>query len=586
VGGRFFVRESLALKWKREPQNFTACVVCVCDEAGDAYGTGFVVAEGIVATCAHVVEKAHGGGADGRVLIRFVSSGETRRAWVRDDCWQPVDDVAMLAFEGALPTGVQPARLCVSLGGQGREFRSFGYPRVGDVEGVWARGTVMGYVIQGGREVLQLDSKELTRGFSGAPIMLSATGHVVGMVSSVFFPGRDSPKMPHTAFAVSTETLQAVCPGLELAPLPSLPRFRVAYLAAGSLALVALLVLFLVRPWSTPAGLFLQPYQHHLLEGRDLTEVAAAGRYVWFGTRSGLVWHNVASGQTNLVSGVTDTVKAMAVSHAGSTAWFALPGGRIGCYKAGETEPEWFEPGDGKVFNTVLSIVVAPDEKTTWFGDSCNGVFCYTVEEGWSPLSASLLGTGLPPLRRVEELKPGPGNALWVDGTLFVYRLLEGQWAVFDEEGTGKKLPNSVNALLVDAHDRIWFAHDQGITVLASGADSHDAGDQVWQRCEPDGRPLPPGRALGLASSDEGRVIWIATENGLVQVNAGRAVLPEDCSRWDWGDSWPQEPELADFWEADVRLAVNEYVTQGGKRRVTAWIIKRDTDRVFCVDWQ
>jgi hypothetical protein len=113
VGGRFFVGESLALKWKREPQNFTACVVCVCDEAGNACGTGFVVEEGVVATCAHVVDKAHGGRSDGRVLIKFVSNGETRRATVRDDYFHPADDVAMLAFKGALPAGVPGTRVPV-----------------------------------------------------------------------------------------------------------------------------------------------------------------------------------------------------------------------------------------------------------------------------------------------------------------------------------------------------------------------------------------------------------------------------------------------------------------------------------------
>ncbi|MGH3927353.1 MAG: hypothetical protein ACRDTT_31565, partial [Pseudonocardiaceae bacterium] len=75
-----------------------------------------------------------------------------------------------------------------------------------------------------GSELLQVtDTSEVTRGFSGGPVLDETARRVVGMVTAITRPDRDG-RLDRTAFVTPTETLWAVCPELQV-PYRSLDAF-------------------------------------------------------------------------------------------------------------------------------------------------------------------------------------------------------------------------------------------------------------------------------------------------------------------------------------------------------------------------
>ena len=113
--------------------------------SGRHIGTGFVVsADGLILTCADVL----GLSMLEKVRVVFLGSGEEHDATVLVEGWHPVDaeDVAVLRVCGALPEGVQPLPLGSSQGIEGHSMVTFGYPEMGEVEGI-RRGGMINVVI-------------------------------------------------------------------------------------------------------------------------------------------------------------------------------------------------------------------------------------------------------------------------------------------------------------------------------------------------------------------------------------------------------------------------------------------------------
>jgi hypothetical protein len=195
-----------------------ACVVRILGPDGAIVGTGFVVSEkGLVATCAHVVDPARTGPGE-EVQIVFHSTGSKVTAVVDSVGWCPQDkeDVAFLQLNDALPENVTPAILGASEGRSGVSVRAFGYRKLGDLEGIWGLGKLVGPVSGSERKRLQLAVSEITTGFSGGPVWDEETGHVLGMVTE--FAKQDSyGKGQNVAFAVPIERL------VELRPDDDLP---------------------------------------------------------------------------------------------------------------------------------------------------------------------------------------------------------------------------------------------------------------------------------------------------------------------------------------------------------------------------
>lgn len=125
---------------------------------GHTLGTGFLVAKDLAVTCAHVVASV--GEA---VQVQFTGQNELLAAQIIPEYYRdPANgDVAFLRLE-SVPKNFIPVRLSTAEHSlSGNPFQAFGYPNVGDVEGVHARGEILGMVTENGQRLLQLRSSEL-----------------------------------------------------------------------------------------------------------------------------------------------------------------------------------------------------------------------------------------------------------------------------------------------------------------------------------------------------------------------------------------------------------------------------------------
>ncbi len=188
-----------------------ACVARVEDKGNQIIGgTGFVIGPSLAVTCVHVVEAC--GAAPGEhVRLVFRAGGEPAEAEVLTDGWHSEADVAFLRLPEPPPEGVAPAVLTPSVGQEGVKVRAFGYPEVGQVEGLWGDGRLVGRVTEAGQTLLQLSSAQITAGFSGGPVWDARSGRVIGMVTQIAAPDRYA-RLGDVAFAIPTEALRDLCP--------------------------------------------------------------------------------------------------------------------------------------------------------------------------------------------------------------------------------------------------------------------------------------------------------------------------------------------------------------------------------------
>jgi hypothetical protein len=197
-------------------------IVALLNVENEIIGTGFVAAEGLIVTCAHVIDLAKAA-PGGFVRVRFAVDGSERFAEVDANAYSPKAelDVAILQVS-QLPKGVQPLRMSASAGCSGHQFFATGYPKLGDFERLSARGEIISLEKdKRGDPYLQLRSQEVASGMSGGPVLDTARNAVVGMVNSGFLL-RYEKKHRDTAFATPSETIWQVCRQLKpiISPLP------------------------------------------------------------------------------------------------------------------------------------------------------------------------------------------------------------------------------------------------------------------------------------------------------------------------------------------------------------------------------
>lgn len=207
-------------------------IVRVIDAHGGTAGTGFVTHEGLVVTCAHVVELARSGPGGPVDLVRH-ATGARWRGTVLTECWCGVNaqDVAVIAVPDAAPDAALP--LGSSGWAEGEMFRTFGFPVAKPTEGLPGRCEVLpGRTAENGFPVLTLRSQEVSLGFSGAPVWDAGLGVVVGMIVSIVgrcelevskapkirlrVPVDPGGRQTETAFMIPAETIRARCPSFEL----------------------------------------------------------------------------------------------------------------------------------------------------------------------------------------------------------------------------------------------------------------------------------------------------------------------------------------------------------------------------------
>jgi hypothetical protein len=167
------------------------------DRRGAVVGAGFLVAEGLVVTCAHVLAAATGQDErlppGGPVTVEFPVRGPLgpARCTATVVGWTPTrpddrGDIAVLRLDGDVPDGVRAARLSPAPAPAGGEIDALGFPDALAEQGLWARGRIRKEQATGW---LQIDSvpggPRISPGFSGTPVFSAEAGGVIGMVVAV-----------------------------------------------------------------------------------------------------------------------------------------------------------------------------------------------------------------------------------------------------------------------------------------------------------------------------------------------------------------------------------------------------------------
>lgn len=192
-------------------------IVRILKEDDSTAGTGFLAGNSNnIITCAHVVVFA---GARPGDIVRLVFHQEGQQVYsarVLENGWREPgnEDVAVLQLETKgetprLPDGVSRVALGSSANMLGRTLNTFGFPAATPVEGQHGSCLVIGRPKVNGCEVIQLRSKEVSYGFSGAPVWDSTSGFVVGMVTGIVPAGADEGRpAQETAFITPIETIR------------------------------------------------------------------------------------------------------------------------------------------------------------------------------------------------------------------------------------------------------------------------------------------------------------------------------------------------------------------------------------------
>ena len=209
-------------------QDLEQCVIRILNQYDTTVGTGFVVADGIAVTCAHVV-KAAGSDKGELLFIQFYADESQQIAQVLTAGWSPpeADDVAFLQIE-ALPQGVVPLILGSAKQCQGHRYSTFGFASLADFDSRPVSDTMDGVAsVRDKRKqrMLQLKGEEIDRGLSGSPVLDTQTNRIVGMVSEY----KDN---THTriAWATTSDTLSILNSALQLWPGTYGPNELNAYL--------------------------------------------------------------------------------------------------------------------------------------------------------------------------------------------------------------------------------------------------------------------------------------------------------------------------------------------------------------------
>lgn len=200
------------------PIDLTSGIVQILRDDNVTVGTGFLVSEsGLIVTCAHVVQAAKVGSGD-KLIVCFQKNGVKSNVLVIPEWWRSPgsEDIAILRLECKIPEGVKVLPLGSSEGIESHKIKTFGFPpNLGSIHGLWGKGTLYGKVPDRENTLLQIDSKEITSGFSGAPLWDKSRNRVIGVIVSI--ARKDSfDKLQNTAFAIPSETLRLICPELEI----------------------------------------------------------------------------------------------------------------------------------------------------------------------------------------------------------------------------------------------------------------------------------------------------------------------------------------------------------------------------------
>ncbi|MEU4219721.1 trypsin-like peptidase domain-containing protein [Actinoplanes sp. NPDC026623] len=161
--------------------------VRIADESGRVRGSGVLITDRHVLTCAHVL----GAGPEppaGSFVLTFPRSKRQHRlsGTVLPDSWSPdaADDVALLSIDGPLAADVAPARVGAAPPGGARPASVYGQPP-DTPDGIWAQ-VLIGESAGSATELVRVGGPRVAiePGFSGGGVLDESTGAVVGIVAT------------------------------------------------------------------------------------------------------------------------------------------------------------------------------------------------------------------------------------------------------------------------------------------------------------------------------------------------------------------------------------------------------------------
>ncbi|MFI5687195.1 trypsin-like peptidase domain-containing protein [Streptomyces sp. NPDC051636] len=199
---------------------------------GTVAGAGFLVADGMLVTCAHVVRAAGGGpGESVRLAFPHAEGGDGVEGQVLAALWRaPEDEDVAFVRLGGTTAGMRTLPLGSAEGCRGHQVRSFGFPAQAPPEGHFGFGTTGDLLpaSPGRCAYLQLtDANDLTTGFSGGPVLDEVTGLVTGMLTEITAPDAYE-RGQGIAYVTPTQVLREILPELaerEVCPYRGLEPF-------------------------------------------------------------------------------------------------------------------------------------------------------------------------------------------------------------------------------------------------------------------------------------------------------------------------------------------------------------------------
>lgn len=284
----------------------------------------------LVITCAHVVGDCHSG-PSGKVKIIFQKDASERDAIVLEGAWSDASsqDIAVLEFAD-LPTGCQPARLGRTKGIDGHNYLTVGYPSISKIiPYLESRGTIyQSFSNAISHRLIQLSTKEIEVGFSGAPLVDVVTERVVGMVNSFPSPNKH-PRLVETAFATPSEDLLSVVHKVDITVDLHIPILVERYLKVldAYASRLPYLTLYDIHPRKTIDEVYVPLRVHPRPKGRDTSTKTSEEEREYYSITE--VIHD--SGQKNLlILGGPGAGKSTLLKQLAKRAWYTP--GKIGLH--------------------------------------------------------------------------------------------------------------------------------------------------------------------------------------------------------------------------------------------------------------
>jgi hypothetical protein len=193
----------------------TSGLIQILRPDGSIAGTGFLISQEFAVTCTHVIAP-DGASMPKEVSVRFYGAAKLHPAAVDPQYCRPAEaeDIAFLTLVPPV-ADKQPLPLGSASGTNGHDFETFGFPSLNAEGGIRGDGHVLGKTHINRIPVLQIDSKQVSPGFSGAPVLDKLTGRIIGMITKIAVPDEYG-RLSDVAFIIPSESLRAVLPALKV----------------------------------------------------------------------------------------------------------------------------------------------------------------------------------------------------------------------------------------------------------------------------------------------------------------------------------------------------------------------------------